>query len=451
MDQDPAAWERLFAFFVSDEMERAGVTPAAAAVRAKQRLVAAWGLQFSEDFPLDVGEPTLSSTPDLPGKTRTDDGRFWFILARVEDERSLFPESERIKHDMLSRMTAAYDPEFRKAALIGPNGGPSHDTGEFSRFIPGHVEALEFDGYYLWGLVSENFEGYISWLVEDGHEQRSIQWWPALPELTDAPPYLRHVAMLTGEPPGTPNLPSLDQWFLEQQGVAQDDARGLLELTSLQRSLDDLPRERSFNMSQPANQDGTPPAGGEVLDLDELTRTITASVRADLAADAATQPDANAALTEAVASAIAPLQEQLAGMETAAAETATTQRNTRVTERLDQVVRDGRLTPQERGDWERVMTSGAMDDEAVEAQLASLATRSKIALFGEREFVAVGENEVRIPSHLRTLPNRVPIDPASLKLVMKARAAAADEPDPDRAYQIKRKAIFEACGEELTN
>lgn len=456
-DQDPNGWERLFAYYVSQEMERSSGTPAQAAAAAKQRLLLAFGAQFpGEALPIEVEDPEPSRLEALPGGLRTSDERFWFILARVEDERSMFPESERIDAPMLASMTRAYDPEFRRAALIGPNGGPAHVTGEWSRFIPGHVEALEFDGYYLWGLVGERFSGGLEFLVEDGHTQRSISWWPSLPELEGQPPYLRHVAMLTGEPPGIANMPGLDQWFLAAEGVAQEELRQIATLETRERSLGELPCvQRSLTMKpepKPANADGTPNTAIEPsVDLEDVIRTAVAAAVAELKPKPAPETKrAEPDLATVIAAAIKPVTDELAQLRAAQTSAAAERRNARITERLDQFVRDGKLSPADRPTYERLLAK--CSETELEAELEALGKRARVRLVsGPQNVVTVDDVDVRIPAHLRQPAGEAPIPAPHMKAILKAREAASKETDPARAYQIKRQKLYEAFGEDLTN
>jgi hypothetical protein len=458
-DQEPNGWERLLAFFVSQEMEERGSTPAGAAQAALERVMLAWRSQFGNaEFPLSVGEPQRSSTPDLPGRIRTDDQRFWFILARVEDDRSLFPPEERITHEMLASMTEAYDPDFRRAALIFPNGGPSHDTGEFANFVPGHVQALETDGWFLWGLVGETFEGWLRFMVDwDGHAQRSIAWWPSLPELTGNPPYLRHVALLTGEAPGIPNMPHLEQWFMENNQVSSEDARVALEATTLQRSLDHIPSvERSIVMPDPirtpANPDGTPPASEPIGTVDEIVAAVVEGVRTALTpTPPPTDPPANdGGDVAAVRAEMEQLRADLQARDERDQAREQERNASRIRERLDECVRQSRISPADRQSWERVLTSGGLTSEQVEAELTALSGRTPMRLAEQQETtLEVGDQRLAVPPHLRQRAGQPPIDPTTMQVLLQARQAASEESDPGRAHDRKRALIYQGLGEDL--
>ena len=90
----------------------------------------------------------------------------------------MFPEAERITPELLRGLAESYNPQtIHRAAVVLPEGGPSHWTGEFAKTTAGDVDGVEFDGYFLWALVRER-GGRLTQAVEDGLGNRSIRWWP---------------------------------------------------------------------------------------------------------------------------------------------------------------------------------------------------------------------------------------------------------------------------------
>ena len=267
--KDRTRWERRFAEILTG-LVRVGGRPDLSAPDAWRQLRADWnasGFTGGPDVPVELDRVAISDSEAMRGLTDATDAwtderrRDWLILARVEDERSLFPKEEWIRHDELERMAAVYDPAFRSAPVILPDGGSSHETGEYARHIPGRVQVLAFDGYHLWGLVVSR-SGDLAFQVGYGAAQRSIRWWPKLRELPESPPYLRHVALLTGEQPGIPNLPSLEQHFFAES-AGSDAAERIVSTQYRERTLP------GGMMSTPTDPKGTstgasPPTAAEL-------------------------------------------------------------------------------------------------------------------------------------------------------------------------------------------
>jgi len=145
----------------------------------------------------------------------------WIVLARTEDEDSMFEPEDRLQAEDYEAMVASYDPEFRRAPVVSGFSkeagvaGPAHWVGEDLEPL-GYVEKLDFDGMNLWGKVAE-LKGRVSEYVANGFWQRSIGFWRHLSEVKGKP-YLRHLALLGGEQPGIPNMPPLTEYFSEQVG-----------------------------------------------------------------------------------------------------------------------------------------------------------------------------------------------------------------------------------------
>lgn len=354
------AWEQLRALYVAEEMEARKASPATVAAAADVRFEAAARGVVGEALPLKVqAQLAARSAGDHPGRLHPDDQRSWLIVSRPEDGRSQFLPDDRIKHRTLADLATSYDPALHRAPVVIPQGGPAHFTGEFGPPV-GQVEALEFDGYFLWALVADP-QGKLARSVADGYDTRSIRWWESFPA-AEGKPYLRHLAV-TAEPAGTPGLGNLDQF------LSRSDADVRSEWASLKthcRTLPDLPTERSDTMADPketatqpgdkGGQERTEPQARwfEPLAKDEtFLRTLAQGLAGPLkellkpqAEQTPTAPDPEAirtAVDAAVKAAVKPIQEEA---ETSRREA----KRTRIDAALDELQREGRIIPAQRTD-----------------------------------------------------------------------------------------------------
>ena len=140
----------------------------------------------------------------------------WLVIARVEDDRSDFPEARRISHRMLSEFVDTFDPEVRRVPVICSQGEgvPAHWADPLPPV--GRVTALERDHLNLWGEVRSFVDPVlglprIDVCVADGFTQQSIGFRTTSAE-TGGRARIWHLAQLSeGEPPGIANMPRLDE------------------------------------------------------------------------------------------------------------------------------------------------------------------------------------------------------------------------------------------------
>lgn len=255
----------------------------------------------------------------------TSTNETWIVLARVEEKgKTLF--SDELRDRDLRRMADSYDPEFRRAPIISGKGiVPAHEGEKLGSL--GFVNDLQFDGLNLWGLVEQRTladgTGMVDQAVADGYLGRSIGAWPSLPELDGNPPYLRHVALLGGEPSGIPNLPPLTDYYASTGGIGRDIA----SMPYCVRSITDPPpAEKEFNVDEKT--------------LAEMVGAAVARAMADVK-----PPDNSSAIQEAVTRAVTPLQTQIQALETRAVTAETTTRSATVRSQIDALVKGRQLSP----------------------------------------------------------------------------------------------------------
>lgn len=499
---DAHAWERVLAFEVSAAMEPSdesprGLTPAEAAgagvAATRSRLPRGSQLPFDVAAPAGATTEVVSRDGEaveepLPGGIHAADGRHWIIVARVEDaERTMFDADELLTAEELGAMATAYDRHYRTAAVVLPGEGMSaHFVGEHSRWIPASVDALQFDGYHLWALLRSRWSD-LEWSVVAGATQRSIQWWGSLPELPGAPPYLRHIALLTGEPPGIANMPSLDQWFAAPPpdldvGTAGSHAymRSAKELTTAERTYEDLPaQERRSPMATKQKTSGggdaTPKPGATPQAPDDKDTPRAAAVPAGTPeGDQERSDDAPAltedrvteivgqslarALPEALRAVLAPpetaddepegdpqlralgeqiqaLTAKVTAVETAQTEATRSARNSGIAAQLEDMVAQGRLLPAQRTQYLTLLSLA--DDATVNDILQGLRAMEPLSLL-QRAVPHVQDPEtgdnLSIPEAL--LPpreaNLAPANALAQVAVGKALKATEGESDPEK-------------------
>lgn len=286
-------------------------------------------------------------------------------VAKVEGPHSFYPPKSRITHQLLDTFVKHYDPAFRIARVVcgydpitGSNG-PAHEAGKYLP-SPGKVAAFRKVGDQLHALIQQNETAAgkpaVRELVKMGFDGVSIKWMPTS-DLPGAPPYPEHVALLSGEVPGTPGIPPLSAAFraLEEWGLAEDlpfvpaaapelGPDGVLSSNYFTRSLAEC--ERSWidpatpEDGQPAKEDST-----MALTPEETSALIT---RAVTEAVAAIRPE----ITAAVEAGVAPIRTIAEAATTAATEAATTARTLAETTsiashegRVRACVQAGRLIP----------------------------------------------------------------------------------------------------------
>lgn len=367
----------------------------------------------------------------------------WIVLARIEGEESLFPPEDRITAEELQTMAASYDPNFRVAPVISgynekaSSAGPAHWEGEFHPPL-GFIRDLDFDGLNLWGLVDEqegeDGVGRVSAFVADGFLQRSIGWWRKLKEVGNKP-YLRHVALLGGEQPGIPNLPSLAEYFRSTEGGDELKGRIVASAPFCVRNMVDNPRL------------ATPPEGAEKTKGDEKmdetqVRNLVASIVAEQPKPA-TAADIAQAVKSAVEGAVAPLKAEIETLRTEqtkidarVTENIEAARTAEIGRRFDGLVSSGRLSPVDAKE-ERELLEG-LPHEKVTKRLAALERRAPNTRLTQPASIEVGEGEdaVSVPLDQRaySLPGvQVSVDPLGLRAVAEAKAASQGKPENFRA------------------
>lgn len=398
------------------EQNPRGRTPAEAAQYADARCINAFRVVCpGKEFPLAVGRATQSkSEMPLPGGVTTSDGRTWLIAARVEDDRSSFAPGDRITSQELADTAESYDPDLiHRAPVIVPQGGPGHWTGEYADQIPGQVDAVAFDGYSLWTLVSQNADG-VSQAIKRGLRNRSIGLMPKYSE-AGGKPYLRHL-LITAETPGITNLRPLDEFF--PAGTNENASRAFAETPTRWRTFNDLPvAERTTTMAEPNE--------AQEIDLDALverTAKATATAVAEvLRATPATpppakqeQPDPDAKVRSLVADLLKPVQDentalkaQVTALQTertkdaeAAKTRAKSERDAKVRNVLDTAFREGRITAQDRTQWEETYTNAEVPDAVVDSGLAQIAKRTALPKSRRLEPVMVEGKELALDADL---------------------------------------------------
>lgn len=457
-----AEWERLRADYLCEEMaptkENArGLTPAEAAQYANARTINAWRVRFpGRSLPLQVVEPATSKrTGETPGGIETSDGRNWMIAARVEDDRSSFAPDERISHGELADIARSYDPDLIHQAPVGtPNGGPGHWTLEFADKMAGQVDAIDFDGYNLWTLVSQN-DGMVRKAIKAGLRSRSIGVMPNYSE-AGGKPYLRHL-LITAETPGITNLRPLETFFPAGKGESR------AATPTRWRTINDLPTaERSITM--PEKKEATE------LDLDALagkigdkvSEAVGAAIARALPAkkdEPAPKTDTSAGLTadqvralineaqKPLADQNAELKTQLETMRTerAAAEQAATKRakteqDALVRSALDEAVVTGRMLPAERGLLERSLLHETAAAEVVTATLDEVKKRTPKSVRPQLSAtVRSGDEDIQVDEDLRDLVSRGEADPAMARQAALIRSRVAKLPEKERAAATQRE------------
>lgn len=378
----------------------------------------------------------------------------WVVLARVEDGDSLFAD-DPITAPMLAEMARVYDPKVRMAPVISGydpstnTAGPAHFSGEYTPPL-GYVRALEFDGMNLWGAIEEirgdDGQGLVSERVAKGFLQRSIGFWPAMPDFPGKrkPPYLRHLALLGGEPAGIPNLPPLTEYFVATMG--EQNGRIVAGAGFAVRHLLDTPRP-----AVPATETPTPKEE-DTMTPEEIRAEIASAVAA---ATASLKPDSAAiatAIGEAVRSAVEPLSTQLTELRSVTQANQKDGLRTEVERRFEALVQSGRLDPAERAAEQEFLADLA--PEKVRSRLDHLETRTprlNPRSLSEVRVLEVaddeGKNVVSFAARRYMLPQGGrPPAAEDMKLLAEAKRAAGGDPAKFReaAYRLSGEELVEA-------
>lgn len=378
----------------------------------------------------------------------------WVVLARVEDGDSLFAD-DPITALMLAEMARVYDPKVRMAPVISGydpstnTAGPAHFSGEYTPPL-GYVRALEFDGMNLWGAIEEirgdDGQGLVSERVAKGFLQRSIGFWPAMPDFPGKrkPPYLRHLALLGGEPAGIPNLPPLTEYFVATMG--EQNGRIVAGAGFAVRHLLDTPRP-----AVPATETPTPKEE-DTMTPEEIRAEIASAVAA---ATASLKPDSAAiatAIGEAVRSAVEPLSTQLTELRSVTQANQKDGLRTEVERRFEALVQSGRLDPAERAAEQEFLADLA--PEKVRSRLDHLETRTprlNPRSLSEVRVLEVaddeGKNVVSFAARRYMLPQGGrPPAAEDMKLLAEAKRAAGGDPAKFReaAYRLSGEELVEA-------
>ena len=393
------------------------------------------------------------------------------VLARVEDERSDFPADQRIPRSLFADLVATYDPERRTApvvvgffdeggsALTQPSGsdrvvaGPSHWVGEYLPplgFIRGEDGPdgwhLDHDHLNLFGMVRQIIDqdgtGRVDRMVSRGFLQRSIAYVPKTNE-TGGKPDLWHFAVLGGEQPGIPNMPSLARTF----GLGLEDrarewqalgltARGLREVNYRTLSiLDDLketamtPEERTALAKELAGA-----MGAVIAPLAESINKATE-----------TQQKAFVDLSAKVEAKVATIDTKVdTAKEDAkkAADQAAAERRKRISERMLALVKSGRCQPAQLERVARKIAEPSTPDEAIDAALEAL------------EALPVRDAEGRTPTEIKvegqapafidfqeryTIPGlRQELDPEQVETMSQLMASVLHFPFAERKAALNR-------------
>lgn len=378
----------------------------------------------------------------------------WVVLARVEDGDSLFAD-DPITAPMLAEMARVYDPKVRMAPVISGydpstnTAGPAHFSGEYTPPL-GYVRALEFDGMNLWGAIEEirgdDGQGLVSERVAKGFLQRSIGFWPAMPDFPGKrkPPYLRHLALLGGEPAGIPNLPPLTEYFVATMG--EQNGRIVAGAGFAVRHLLDTPRP-----AVPATETPTPKEE-DTMTPEEIRAEIASAVAA---ATASLKPDSAAiatAIGEAVRSAVEPISTQLTELRSVTQANQKDGLRTEVERRFEALVQSGRLDPAERAAEQEFLADLA--PEKVRSRLDHLETRTprlNPRSLSEVRVLEVaddeGKNVVSFAARRYMLPQGGrPPAAEDMKLLAEAKRAAGGDPAKFReaAYRLSGEELMEA-------
>lgn len=376
----------------------------------------------------------------------------WVVLARVEDGDSLFAD-DPITAGMLAEMARVYDPNVRLAPVISGydektnTAGPAHYVGEYTPPL-GFVRSLEFDGMNLWGaieeLVGDDGQGLVSERVAQGFLQRSIGFWPSMPDFPGKkkPPYLRHLALLGGEPAGIPNLPPLTEYFVSKLG--EQNGRIVAGAGFAVRHLLDTPRP-AVPVPEQINPKEVDTMTPEEIQA-EIQRALSAALPGAVAQAVST---ATAGIGDAVRSAVEPITTQLTELRAITTTNQAASFNAEVERRFTALVSSGRLDPAERSAEQEFLSD--LSPEKVRSRLDRLETRSprfnpqRLSQPATLEVPdEAGDNVVSLSARRYSLPKgESTVDAQDLTMLAEAKRRSAGDPAKFRA------AAYALAGEPL--
>lgn len=155
----------------------------------------------------------------------------WLPVARIEDDRSGFPEGERITPRHLDEYVETFDPRVRRVRVLcgAHRGMPGHWAESYPPV--GEVVEMDHDGLNLWFRVRPLIDpllrvSRIGAMIAEGVDQMSIAYLSEDDEV-EGRARIWHLAMLSGgEPPGIPNMPS---WADAGFGLSDDELRAAMD------------------------------------------------------------------------------------------------------------------------------------------------------------------------------------------------------------------------------
>jgi hypothetical protein len=461
-DDDRFAWERRRFYLIARAMIESELSPTVAA-----RLVD--GSILSNVIPR--GESVESQGPH-PGSLHPSESLVWLLMARAETrtEPLRAPLDRRLTSDVLEEVASSYDERFRQAKVIQGHNGPSHIVGRFEPPI-GRIRSLEYDGYFLWGLV-EHDQFDLFWRVSRGALERSV-FVQDQSELDGKPSYLDHLALLWGETPVQPNLPQLDQ-FVPDPALDEELVRGWARSVDLTNGETETMKDEK---NLPKKDDPELKGGVDQL-VAGLQRSLTEGFASVLEAVRARSADGKDAGKEtpketgkdsaAPDSAIAEISTQMADVvravekvgtrlddrDTAAASAAFVARNERVDAELETLTRAFQVTPAAADNWRQQLHNVDLSDEQIDGLLeiarsqspqADL-TRSAVLEFGDDDPVTVSLS----PNDFST-PDGVVAHPGQIEILARARALATRRApgEPEKQAALVRSMLMDGDPELL--
>ena len=360
----------------------------------------------------------------------------WTLLARIEDEDSLFPPEERLDASFFKEIAETYDPDFRQAPVISGydpktgTAGPSHFVGEDLAPL-GFIRALSFDGTNLWGSIEE-IKNRVTDAVADGFLQRSIGFWRKSPEV-DGRAYLRHFALLGGEQPGIPNLPPLDQYFSAAVGEAEGRvvANAPYQVRSILNNVEEVMDEKIHS---------------EIRDLTAAVLSLAEAHKPEPKQEEAKEEvRSHSREVDEIRSDV----NELKGLLGTVVETMTGNlRDSRIQNlghELDKLVGQGRLTPADKESELRYLAKMGTEDQ--DERIADLKTRSKILTdrLTQRFETFDDAPEVRIDRRQFTFPHQQKVDQRSLQFHKEALGRSQNGKDMQSYVEAAYALHGEVC------
>lgn len=185
------------------------------------------------------------------------------VVGSIEIPGRTIHGDEPITSQLLRDVARSYDPELREAVVIAApegSGESGHFAGQYGPSL-GAIRSVDFDGVFLWADF-EPTETYRA-KTEAGYRYPSI-YVRRNDELAGSPWYLMHVALLSGEAPGTPNLGrfrSLDAAM--SRGTKTEAWRSQVTLTEEQAVEPNETEKNEPAAAVPDDDKKTPPEPGK--------------------------------------------------------------------------------------------------------------------------------------------------------------------------------------------